>query len=274
MCGSVAEMPIMLQPSSRLSRPLLTLTLAALAAPAMALDAAAEGLVPGPFELSGEFGVVSNYIDRGITSSDNDPALQGGLTLSLPLGDGDTGIYAGIWGSTVDFDEEGDGPVELELSAGLYGSLGETGIDWDLGTAYYYYPGARGSLDYDYAELLASLGYALTDALSLAGGYAFSPDYFGSTGRSHYVDAGIVYMLPLDLATPITLAATLGRQWFESNSRTGLDDYLDWSIGATAGLGPVDVGVRYTDTDLSRSDCFGGTNACKARLVFSLVARF
>ena len=228
----------------------------------------------GPFELAGEIGAVSDYIDRGITSSDHDPALQGGLTLSLPLGEGDTGAYAGIWGSTVDFDEEGDGPVELALSAGLYGSLGETGVDWDLSGAYYLYPGARGSLDYDYGELLGRLGYALSDDLAVDAGYTFSPDYSGSTGQAHYVDAGVAYGLPFELAVPVMLDARLGRQWFESNSQTGLEDYLDWSLGVTADVGPVALGLRYTDTDLGRSDCFGGTNACDRRVVVSLVAPF
>ena len=252
----------------------LAQTVALMAAPAWADEEDVAGHMVGPFELAGEVGVVSNYIDRGITSSDHDPALQGGLTLSLPLGEGDTGAYAGVWGSTVDFDEEGDGPVELEVSAGLYGSLGETGLGWDLWGAYYLYPGARGSLDYDYGELLGRLGYTLTDDLAVDAGYAFSPDYSGSTGLAHYVDAGVAYSLPLDLAVPITLDARLGRQWFESNSQTGLDDYIDWSFGVTADVGPVALGVRYSDTDLSRSDCFGGTSACNGRVVFSLTASF
>ncbi len=260
---------------SRLALPLLSASATVVGlGPAMAEESDALAGLLAPFELSGELGVVANYVDRGITSSDNDPAIQGGLGLGLPLGSGDTGIHAGIWGSTVDFDEEGDGPVELELSAGVYGSLGETGIDWDIWAAYYLYPGARGSLDYDYGELLGRLGYALTDELSASAGYAFSPDYSGSTGLAHYVDVGVTYTPPLELSAPVTLDATLGRQWFESNSQTGLDDYLDWSLGVTVGLGPVDLGLRYTDTDLGRGDCFGGSNACGARLVASLVARF
>ncbi len=248
----------------------LALVLAS-AQPATAEDDEDDGW---PLELEGELAIVSDYIDRGITSSDNGPALQGGLTLSLPLGAGDTAVYLGAWGSTIDFDEEGDGPVELELFTGVYGAFGETGLDWDVWASYYLYPGARGSLDYDYAELSGRLGYAVTDDLSTSLGYAFAPDYFGSTGQSHYVDAGVAYALPFELPVPVSLDATLGRQWFESNSRTGLDDYVDWSLGVTVGLGPVDLGLRYTDTDLSRRDCFDGTSACDTRFVVSLTARF
>ena len=217
----------------------------------------------------GEVGVVSDYIDRGITSSNHDPALQGGLTLELPVGEGDTALYAGAWGSTIDYDEEGDGDVELELSAGAYGLIGETAIDWDVWGAYYLYPDSRSSLDYDYAEVTGQLGYALSDELSTSVAYAFSPDYSGSTGMSHYVVAGAAYALPFDLPVPVTLDGSLGRQWFESNSRTWLEDYVDWSLGVVAGLGPVELGLRYTDTDLSEKHCYGGSNACDARLVLS-----
>ncbi len=237
--------------------------------------AAAEDAATGwPFDLSGEVAVVSDYVDRGITSSDHDPALQGGLAAALPLGDGDTALYAGIWASTVDFDEEGDGPVELELAAGAYGPVGETGFDWDLWAAYYRYPRSRGSLDYDYVEFFGRLGHALTDNLTSSVGYAFSPDYSGSTGRSHYVDGRLAYTLPFDLPAPVTLDASLGRQWFESNSQTGLEDYVDWSIGAIVEVGRLAFAIRYTDTDLGEDDCFGGSNACDARVVLSATARF
>jgi uncharacterized protein (TIGR02001 family) len=257
---------------------LVAITLAAAHGAAAEEGAAEEGddeaEAAWPIGLYGEVAVVSDYIDRGITSSNHDPALQGWVAGELPVGEGDTALYAGLWGSTVDFDEEGDGPLEIELSLGAYGLVGETGFDWDVWAAYYHYPGARGSLDYDYAEVLGRLGYAFSDALSTSVGYAFSPDYSGSTGLSHYVDGRVAYTLPFDLPAPVTLDATLGRQWFESNSQTWLEDYVDWSIGASVAVGRVAFGVRYTDTDLSENDCYGGSNACDARVVFSVTASF
>jgi uncharacterized protein (TIGR02001 family) len=264
------------EPSSLLCRALVPLlaALAILGGQAQAQDAVPAPRMLGPFELAGELGVVSDYIDRGISSSDNDPAIQGGLTLALPVGEGDTALYFGGWASTVDFDEDGDGPVELEIFTGAYGAFGETGVDWDVWGSYYVYPGARGSLDYDYAELSGRLGLAATEALRLEAGYAFSPDYSGSVGLAHYVDGKVAYGLPLPLPLPVTVEGTLGHQWFESNSQAGLEDYLDWSIGVTTTWRALDMGVRYTDTDLDRRECFGGSNVCDARIVFSFVARF
>jgi uncharacterized protein (TIGR02001 family) len=248
----------------------LTLCLGSVAlADEVADEAGASGL-----SLYGEVGVVSDYIDRGITSSNHDPALQGSLTVERPVGDGDTALYAGLWGSTVDFDEEGDGDVELGPFIGAYGLIGDTNVEWDISGTYYLYPDAESSLDYDYAEVIGQLGYALSDGLTTSVAYAFSPDYSGSTGMAHYVVAGAAYALPFDLPVPVTVDGTLGRQWFESNSRTWLEDYVDWSLGVTAEVGPVALGLRYTDTDLSDNDCYGGSNACDARLVLSATFSF
>jgi len=226
--------------------------------------------------LYGEVGVVSDYVDRGISNSDERPALQAGLTYEFDLGlDQEATGYLDLWGSNVDFDDGGEARVELDFSAGLAAPLGESGFDVDVAATYIVYPGADSDLDYDYVEFPLALGYAVTDALSLGLGYIFSPDHSGDVGRAHYVEALAAWTLPWPGDDwPVTLDARLGRQWFESNSMAGLDDYLDWGIGLTTTVGPVDLGLHYTDTNLGRGDCYGGSDACDARLVLSAVARF
>ena len=50
-----------------------------------------------PIEIRGNVGVVSDYVFRGITLSDEDPVLQGGIGFILPKG-----FYIGAWASGVD----------------------------------------------------------------------------------------------------------------------------------------------------------------------------
>jgi uncharacterized protein (TIGR02001 family) len=50
-----------------------------------------------PIEIRGNIGVVSDYVFRGVTLSDEDPVVQGGLDLILPKG-----FYVGAWASGVD----------------------------------------------------------------------------------------------------------------------------------------------------------------------------
>lgn len=226
--------------------------------------------------LHGELGLVSDYVDRGISNSDERPALQGGLTYEFDLRlDNEATAYLDLWGSNVDFDDGGEARVELDLSVGVAAPLGESGFDVDVAATYIVYPGADGDLDYNYVEFPLALGYAVTDDVSLGLGYTFAPDYSGDVGRAHYVEALASWALPCASESwPITLDARLGRQWFESNSMAGLDDYLDWGMGLTLALGRVDLGLHYTDTSLGRNDCYGGSDACGARLVLSAVARF
>ncbi|MEZ5862118.1 MAG: TorF family putative porin [Geminicoccaceae bacterium] len=226
--------------------------------------------------LYGEIGLVSDYVDRGISNSDERPALQAGLTYEFDLRlEHEAIAYLDLWGSNVDFDDGGEARVEVDLSFGLAAPLGESGFDVDVAATYIAYPGADGDLDYNYVEFPMALGYTVTDDLYLGLGYSFAPDYSGSVGRAHYVEATASWSLPwLQDSWPLALDARLGRQWFQSNSMAGLDDYFDWGLGVTLTLGRFDLGLHYTDTNLGRNDCYGGSDACAARLVLSAVARF
>ena len=81
------------------NRVLTAALLAALAAPAFAQDAAEEE--SGPFSFN--IGVVSDYAFRGVSQTNEGPAFQGGVDFSH-----DSGFYAGVWASNVDF-VDGDG---------------------------------------------------------------------------------------------------------------------------------------------------------------------
>ena len=58
-----------------------------------------------PFSAS--FGVTTDYVFRGVSQTDEDPTLQAGFTYTSPVG-----LYAGVWGSGVDF---GDGGPDAEV---------------------------------------------------------------------------------------------------------------------------------------------------------------
>lgn len=186
----------------------------------------------------------------------------------------DTSAYAGFWGSSVDFDDGDEATVEIDALFGFNGTIGDN-LSWDLGAAYYAYPGASRSLNYDYWEVPLQLGYALTDAVTVNGVYYFSPNFAGDTGIAHYLTAGAEWELPLGFdEVAVTVAANAGHQWIARNSRAGIDDYFDWNVGFTVTVKGIDLGVIYTDTNLGKSDCFGGTNLCEPRVVFSLGAAF
>ena len=86
-------------------------------------------------ESSGNLGVASGYVFRGITNaSENDgAAVQGGLDLTT-----DSGFYAGWWASNLGYGTPNLGTtVENDLYAGFSGET--DGFSYDIGALYYWY---------------------------------------------------------------------------------------------------------------------------------------
>ena len=76
--------------------------------------------------ISGNVALTTDYRFRGISQSDESPAIQGGFDFEH-----DSGFYLGAWGSSVDFDTNGagyDGCLELDLYGGFSNSFGDS--DW------------------------------------------------------------------------------------------------------------------------------------------------
>lgn len=257
--------------------PLAVALVTAAAAPAFADDTEEEpgSWLPGTF--SGSVALTTNYMFRGISQTNNEPAIQGALNYALgtkdfdvDMGGYDISAYTGVWGSNVDFQDGDEAQVELDWSFGLTGTLGETGLGWTLGGVYYNYPGARGSLNYDYWEIIPALSYAPLDFVSLSVGMPYSPDYFGGSGDSYYPNGNVVVTIPGIPEKWFTLKANggVGYQFIDKNNNYGTPSYLTWTLGLTANVKGVDVGFAYYDTNISKNDCFGGTqNWCETRFV-------
>jgi uncharacterized protein (TIGR02001 family) len=63
--------------------------------------------------LTANAGITTNYVFRGVTQTDDGPAIQGGVDYTHS-----SGFYAGAWGSNVDFPGIGSG-LEYDLYAGI-----------------------------------------------------------------------------------------------------------------------------------------------------------
>ena len=223
-----------------------------------------------PGEFSGEIFLLSDYVDRGISNTDGKAALQGGISYGAEIGFHNLYPYAGFWGSNVDFDDDDEATVELDAFFGVSGNFRK--LEWDISGAYYTYPGADSDLKYDYWEIPVALSYPLYEGLTLNSDYFYSPSFFGDTGQAHYLAAGLRYDIPFGQVA-VTLDAMTGYQWIEDNERFGADDYQDFQVGLTVAYEGVEIGARYTGTSLSHKECFGGTNICEGRVVFSLGMR-
>ncbi|NVM75648.1 uncharacterized protein (TIGR02001 family) [Duganella sp. SG902] len=123
-------------------------------------------------QLSGSAGLVSNYMYRGISLSDDKPAAR--LALNY---DGTTGWFAG--GQVV----TGQLAVETHRSAQWTGYAGyaqrlPSGVSWETGVSAYAFPN---NSSWSFRELFVGLA-----GDSLSGRLHYSPDYLGVGERSLY----------------------------------------------------------------------------------------
>ena len=184
--------------------------------------------------VSANVALSTDYVFRGVSQTFGDPAISGGFDI-------DTGSWsAGTWGSSVDF---GNGTsMELDLYGGYSKSLANT--DFRLGFIAYLYPDSPdpGFPDgQNFVEFNAGASQKLGPA-TLDVSYAYSPDYFGNTGKAGY--------LSLDLAVPlntrVSISAGYATQDYYQKAKGG-DPYSDMNGGITFSLGGFDLDVRYHD---------------------------
>jgi uncharacterized protein (TIGR02001 family) len=175
---------------------------------------------PGTF--SGSIAGVTDYRYRGISQTQEDPALQAGIEYNHP-----SGFKLGAWGSNVDFGStEGSGSLETDIYGAYTWNLSDS-LSVETGIYGYLYPGSSSNLNYNYGEGYALANYTY-DIVTITGALNYSPDNFGSTGEEYYPQLSASVALPRE----ITLDGAIGKQWYEDNAAVGLPDYTNWNLGA------------------------------------------
>ena len=207
--------------------------LAALASTAALASAGAASAQSSDVDVAFNIGVVSDYVFRGVSQTDQDPALQGGIDATF----GDSGFYAGAWASNVDFGDDTD--AEVDLYGGYRTEAG--GFALDFGLIGYLYVGEPNGADYNYAEFKAAASRAVGPATFGAAVY-YSPDFFGADKEATYAEVNAAF----SPAPKWTVSGALGKQWLDVS-----DDYTTWNVGVGYALtDKVGVDVRYHDTDV------------------------
>jgi uncharacterized protein (TIGR02001 family) len=238
--------------------------LSMLASVAMMLPMAAiaqEAAKISPF--TGTLAITSDYMFRGVTQSDENPALQGNVDWNHDYANG-LSSKLGVWASNVDFNDGDEASSEFDLYASLNKNLGKA--DVGASVTYYAYPGADSNLDYNYFEVAALAAYDF-DVASVNASVAYSPEFFLDSGDAYYTKLGASVPLPCKF----TLDGHVGYQFVDKNTKFGLPDYSDWALGVGYNLEGFDLKAEYVDTNLSKSDCKDG---CEARAVFTVSRSF
>ncbi len=223
---------------------------------------------PSAITITGSATGISDYRFRGVSQSDKEVAIQGGLTVAH-----ESGFYVGAWGSNLaGWGTFGGGNVELDLIGGYKRTVGSATVD--VGVTWYMYPGGADKTDFaePYVKLSGTIGPA-----SLTAGVAYAPAQ-EALGRWYFTGADAaagVYNDPFDKEdnlylwgdaaagvpnTPVTLKAHIG--YSDGNPGLGPNatsvaptgTYWDWLLGADVTFRNLTLGVAYVDTDISTRD--------------------
>jgi uncharacterized protein (TIGR02001 family) len=263
-------------------------------------EAAEATAPPSTLTVSGSAAIASDYRFRGVSQSDREMAVQGGITVAH-----ESGLYAGVWGSNLaGWGTFGGANMELDLIGGYKAKLADNAT-LDVGLTWYMYPGGADKTDFaePYVKLTGTAGPA-----TLTAGAAYAPKQ-QAIGKWYNTGADAVngvYNNPgakddnlylwgdgaLALAgTPITAKAHVGHSWGQDGlgpnatavAPTG--EYWDWSLGADATYKNLTFNVSYIDTDISNREATylrpsfskgqdGTGNIAGGTVVVSLTAAF
>jgi uncharacterized protein (TIGR02001 family) len=232
------------------------------------------------WNLTTNFGVVSDYYARGVSQTWHKPTVQGGIDVTHS-----SGFYAGVFGSGVSPNTYPDANTEIDVYAGYNGEIKAVkGLGYTAGLIGYLYPG--GSWDkfsylgvpnqtpqggrWNTYEANFGLSYEWISAkasMTLGDWYGAErkTGWDGGTNGTTYLELNAAYPLPwwdltlighvgrLNVAGKLNPDFTAGGGQFPSTSATGerSPDYTDYKIGLSkafkiANSDGWNAGVYYT----------------------------
>lgn len=189
----------------------------------------------------------SDYRFRGVSKSNNDIAVQGGIDWYH-----NSGFYLGAFGSSVSDFRGSD--VETNFYGGY--STESNGIIYDLGVTAYVYPGGTNAT---YFETYGSVGVDF-GLLTSAVGLSYMPSQNNNGNQDNFYFFNDTRATVPD--TPFSIDLHLGYEdGFFGDSK------WDWRVGTSVGFEQFELGVSYVDTNKPgrRSD---------SGVVFSIAAYF
>jgi len=219
----------------------------------LALVAAAASIAMGgaasaeELKLSYNVGVASDYVFRGISQTQNDPQLFGGVDATYGIG------YAGVWASNVDFGLD-EPSVEVDVYAGVKPVVGNFNLD--LGVIYYGYSKDRAPEtnrtipspgSFSYIEVKAAASTAVGPATVGAAVY-YSPEFPLDGGEAVYYELNAA----MPIGEKLTLSGAVGRQDVDAVGYfSGLgNNYATFNLGVSAAVTDhLTADLRYSNTN-------------------------
>jgi uncharacterized protein (TIGR02001 family) len=190
--------------------------------------------------VGGSAALTTDYVWRGTTQTQGDPAVQAGFKASA-----DNGLYGAVWGSNVEFAPETRASSELDVTVGWSGNVAE---DWalDVNLTHYRYPST--TVDLNWTEAIGTLTWKQNYWAQLG----YSTEALATDEAGIYAQVGA--KLPLN--EQVRLEAAAGYYWLDDAYD---DSYAHAQLGAVwAFKAPFELRVTAHATDSSARDLFPG----------------
>jgi uncharacterized protein (TIGR02001 family) len=225
-------------------------------------------------QVTGNLGLTSDYRFRGVSQSQNAPAIQGGIDYAHS-----SGFYIGNWNSSVSSQVYTAGAgLESDLYAGYKKEIFK-GITVDVGTYNYFYPRATTSAqtgsDFDTYEGFVGLGYK--DIISAKYSQTLGNGYFGTANARGTNYTQVDAKLPVPIIKNLSAVAHYGRTNVANSSNL---DYNDVNAGFVYSLPKsLDLSVKYftntgTSTAFETANTVSGQKLYKNTVVVGLTKTF
>ncbi len=205
-------------------------------------------------EISANVMLSTDYVWRGISQTQTNGAISGGFDYAH-----DSGFYAGVWASNVDFDDGGTS-VEMDWYTG-YGFNVTDDVSLDVGYIKYTYPDDGGL---NFAEAYLNVGF-----YGFTVGYANSGTLISDDFSSDHWTVAYDTTLPGEVG----LSVSYNLYDFKDPAFIDEEEYNYWSVGLSKSYLDLDWGLTYTDTDLSSDECAsfaGDKDNCDAIFTLSV----
>jgi uncharacterized protein (TIGR02001 family) len=253
-----------------------------------------------PFDVAFGAAVMNDYIFRGITQSNHKPSVAAYFEPRYNI-NGNLQLYAGMAGESINFPNTA--AAEIDIYGGIRPTFGPVALDF--GVWYYLYPGGTcyGAVgcqvgspsqfiksDLSFWELYAKATWTPIEPLALGVSFYYTPSFLNSGADGEYLSGTAKYTGPA-FANGVGwyLSGELAYQWLGTTDSfygipagvriahdgftTGafangipLPDYLTWNVGLGLTWKVFTLDLRYSDTNLSKSDCYAFTGDYTASL--------
>lgn len=208
-------------------------------------------------DLSGNATLTTDYVWRGSTQTQGDPAVQAGFKLS-----GESGFYASAWGSNVKFAPETHASSELDFTLGWGKRLSD---DWAMDINVLRYQYTSTAVDLNWTELNGTVTYRDRYWASIG----HSNEALGYDASGTYVQAGAKF--PVNDAFRIEASVA---HYFLSDEVVAKEGYSHAQLsGVWAFKAPFELRISAHATDSDAKAIFGDDFA-GSRIEAALQASF